>query len=113
MNKTENSYNLKGFIIGNGATKWEYDNAPVIPQTASGFDLIPLRIMESFKENNCSFYFEDFKPHEGTDACVDLNNKVYDLIADLNIYDLFRLNKVQKNPSRTEESRMGSAMVNG
>lgn len=33
-------YNLKGMAVGNGATDWDFDNAPSVPQTMWGFNMI-------------------------------------------------------------------------
>jgi carboxypeptidase C (cathepsin A) len=32
---------FKGILVGNGATSWDYDNAPSIPKTATDMGLIP------------------------------------------------------------------------
>lgn len=31
---------LKGILVGNGATSWDYDSLPSTPQTAYGMGLI-------------------------------------------------------------------------
>ena len=33
--------NLKGFMVGNGATNWDFDVSPSFPKTIYNFNLIP------------------------------------------------------------------------
>lgn len=85
------TYNLKGTMVGNGATDWLYDNAPTIPPTITKFGLVPQPWLDQFEDYGCKFYFdEQLYPPEGGPECEDLFNKIMSMIADLNIYDLFR-----------------------
>jgi carboxypeptidase C (cathepsin A) len=40
-NGTQTSYNLKGFLVGNGATDWDIDINPAYPEVVFNFNLIP------------------------------------------------------------------------
>ena len=35
------TYNLQGFLVGNGATNWDYDVSPSFPEVVYNFNLIP------------------------------------------------------------------------
>lgn len=54
-------YNLEGFLVGNGATNWDYDVSPSFPGTVGGFNLIPKTMWDEFDANNCTYYFNDFR----------------------------------------------------
>jgi hypothetical protein len=60
---------LKGFAVGNGATNWDYDVSPSLPETVYNFNMIPHSIIDYFKKAGCVFYFNDFKNHEGPPEC--------------------------------------------
>jgi len=63
------TYNLKGFLVGNGATNWNYDVSPSFPETVYNFNLIPKKYQDFFDQNNCTYYFNDFRNHTGPDTC--------------------------------------------
>jgi hypothetical protein len=104
-------FNMKGLLIGNGATSWDYDNSPSIPQTAVGMGLVPQVLLDEWNTNGCVFYFRDVKPSGGVD-CEPIWDKMMVNINDLNIYDFFRTNVVDITPTPAED-RMGSVMING
>lgn len=83
------SYNLKGLLVGNGATNWDFDVSPSFPDTVYSFNIIPEHIYGDFVDNGCVFYFNDFRPHDGPDACEDLWDSINDLTSNLNWYDLY------------------------
>lgn len=56
-------YNLKGFIVANGATNWDLDISPAFPDVVYNFHLIPEIKLKTFNANNCVFYFNDVKAH--------------------------------------------------
>lgn len=45
--------NIEGFIVGNGATNWDYDVQPSFPATAYYFNLIPKYLLDTYNENGC------------------------------------------------------------
>lgn len=49
--------NLKGFIVGNGATDWAYDVQPVFPELTKYFDLIPEVVYKNWTNHGCTFFF--------------------------------------------------------
>lgn len=49
--------NLQGFMVGNGATKWEYDVEPSFPDTVVNFNVVNPVTYNAFVANNCHYYF--------------------------------------------------------
>ncbi len=100
--KESQIYNLKGFIVGNGATDWEIDSSPSFPQVLSNFNIIPPRLLKNFTTNNCHFYFRNVKqPSPDNPICNLLWNQINDLWQGLNWYDLFRKVSPQTNQLNT------------
>ena len=50
-------YNLKGFIVGNGATDWTVDINPAFPEVVFNFNLIPQDWQLEYVSLNCSDSF--------------------------------------------------------
>lgn len=109
--------NLQGMMVGNGATKWEVDVEPSFPATARWFNVIPPSLYDEFETNNCAFYFfESFDPTPATPLCVALWDKMNELTAQLNWYDLYRPtydNTLLSAQNDLHENRIGYSMVNG
>jgi carboxypeptidase C (cathepsin A) len=40
MHSSMQTYNLKGFIVGNGATNWDLDISPAYPEVVYNFNII-------------------------------------------------------------------------
>jgi len=59
-------YNLKGFMVGNGATDWDFDFSPSFPSIAYNFNLIPKKLYDNYNKLGCKVYFNDFKPRDGS-----------------------------------------------
>ena len=101
---------MKGYIVGNGATDWDYDVSPSFPRTVYGFNLVPHDYIEYLEANDCVYYFNDFKPHSGPEGCDAVWNKTQELTTSLNWYDLYQ--PASANPL-SAVPRNASAMVNG
>jgi len=108
--------NLKGFLVGNGATDWDFDVSPSFPETAYNFNVIPKRMLDKYQEGYCVEYFNDFKPFNGTDpeACNATMQEIVNLTKNLNWYDLYR----HKYPDglgleSDQDERMGVSYVGG
>merc|ERR1711937_282389 len=82
----------KGFMVGNGATDWDFDVSPSFPETVFNFNLISQKTLDAYNDNYCVVYFNGFRPRNGTNMTVcnntwdEINNKT----GDLNWYDLYR-----------------------
>jgi serine carboxypeptidase-like clade 1 len=55
-NTTLKTYNLTGFLVGNGCTNWDFDTAPSDPETFANMQLIPPQMMRAYQEGNCVEY---------------------------------------------------------
>jgi carboxypeptidase C (cathepsin A) len=66
LSKGTDIYNLKGFMVGNGATNWDFDVSPSFPETVYNFNLIPKSLIDTFNSNYCVIYFNGFRPDNGT-----------------------------------------------
>jgi len=47
--------NLKGFMVGNGVTNWEYDTTPAFVQLAYDECLFDTPLMDTIKELGCKY----------------------------------------------------------
>lgn len=89
--KESQIYNLKGFIVGNGATDWDIDGSPSLPQVLSNFNIISPRLFKNYTTNNCHFYGRNVKPpNPDNPICNDLWAQINDRMQGLDLYDLFR-----------------------
>ncbi len=90
VKKAKTKLNLKGFIVGNGATNWDFDVSPVFPDVVYNFNLIPSSLLDVYKSNGCINYFNDVHPPTNSTVCTDAWNQINNLWQGLNWYDLFR-----------------------
>lgn len=56
-------------MVGNGATDWDVDVSPSFPETVFNFNLIPRKYLQFFEDNDCIYYFNDFRNHSGPATC--------------------------------------------
>jgi carboxypeptidase C (cathepsin A) len=111
--------NLQGFMVGNGATKWEYDVEPSFPDTAVNFNVIDPVTYNNFVSNNCHYYFyPGYSSQVQTPTCDALWLKINNQTKDLNWYDLYRpvYDSTLGNDSSkklTSGNRMGYTQING
>lgn len=104
-------YNLKGYLVGNGATNWDFDVSPSFPTIANDFNLIPMKLYHNYTHSGCKVWFNNFKPIEGPPYCGDLWEEINNLTANLNWYDLYR--PVYNNGGLTAEQRIGKSVIDG
>jgi len=89
--KNETTYNIKGFIVGNGATDWKYDVSPSFPDVAYHFNLIPHSLWKAYNDLNCvNFFNGTMAPKANETDCKTQWGKIYALTSGLNWYDLYR-----------------------
>ena len=105
----QKSMNIKGFMVGNGATNWDFDVSPSFPETIWNFNLIPKKYIDFFNANNCTYYFNDFRNHTGPASCDPVWDAMQNLTSALNWYDLYRTTEAPI----TAEERIGKTMVAG
>lgn len=106
--------NFKGFIVGNGATDWDFDVSPSFPDILFNFNIMPRSVLNNYTTNNCSNSFNDVYPPTNTTICQELWDQINNLWNGLNWYDLFRKTYPYYDQATNEtESRMKTVMVNG
>jgi hypothetical protein len=111
FNTTKTTYNLKGFLVGNGATNWDFDVSPSFPSIANDFNLIPTHLYTNYTESGCRVWFNDFIPMDGPQYCADLWDQMLNLTGGLNWYDLYR--PVYPGGGLTAEERIGKTVIGG
>lgn len=55
--------NLKGFMVGNGCTNWNYDTTPSFVEMSYWYGLISQELHEKLEANNC---YEEYTPYSET-----------------------------------------------
>ena len=62
---------LKGMIVFNGVTRFDYDVWPSFIKTAFGFGLLPLDLYTNYMSNDsdCLHTFHDAIPHNNSFEC--------------------------------------------
>lgn len=105
--KTMTPLNLKGYIVGNGATNWDIDISPAYPEVVYNFNIIPQTLLNTFQTNGCHYYFNDLKDESSNSKlCNDTWDAINKLASGLNWYDLYR--KVYP-----DDGLLARKMVNG
>ncbi|CDW86436.1 carboxypeptidase c (cathepsin a) [Stylonychia lemnae] len=110
--ETITKYNLKGFIVGNGATDWDLDIYPAYPEVLYNFNMIDKDLLANFKQSDCHYYFNDVKKYPNKPECAAMWKTIQDARGNLNWYDLFRT-EVPKGPILQAVNREGSVMIDG
>jgi hypothetical protein len=102
-------------MVGNGATDWNFDVSPSFPEAVHGFNIIPKKLLDQYNELGCKVYFNDFKKHDGPDACDELWDSIGTYAKHLNWYDLMRPNKFDPNSTLMSYSpeRYRTTEING
>jgi len=78
-------------MVGNGCTDWNVDTNPALPETLYNFNIIPKRLLDAMETNNCKFYGDPTFPHaRNPPVCLKTWAEIQELMAKLNIYDLYR-----------------------
>ena len=86
--KHANFFNLKGFIVGNGVTNWDYDTTPAFVKMGFWHGLYDYDLKLSIEKNNCNF--SNFNPNPLSDDCNNDFNRFNELTQNINVYDVFR-----------------------
>jgi carboxypeptidase C (cathepsin A) len=74
VKKAQTKLNLKGFIVGNGATNWEVDVSRSFPEVMYNFNLIQRELLNNYTSHDCKNYFNDLKPPTNSSICNDTWN---------------------------------------
>ena len=100
--------NLKGILVGNGATDWQYDTTPSYLPMAYNHELMDKDLHDTFVQNNCTWYFRDVLPGHHPKVCQEAMAKFNKLTARINWYDIYR--KVYDSPI---SEPIGETMIDG
>lgn len=85
--------NLKGYMVGNGATNWDYDVWPSYPQTVRWFNIIPPSLLTEYENAECFqyyFFYDQYTTKTPTAQCQALSAQIMNLTSGLNWYDVYR-----------------------
>ena len=74
--KFNNTYNLKGFIVGNGVTDNYIDTDNQLIESITAWSMIPRSIMDQINANGCIFYWGAIDLHDNNPPiCDSLHNQ--------------------------------------
>ncbi|TNV78909.1 hypothetical protein FGO68_gene989 [Halteria grandinella] len=91
MNNWNDTYNLKGFIVGNGMTDMYIDTDNVLLESVANWNLIPVSLWKQMDALECTYFWGKVSElQHNAEGCDELYKKGMGLIKDLDIYDLFR-----------------------
>ena len=80
-------FNLKGFIVANGATYWETDPYISSIDTAFSFNLVDPKVYKKYKELGCRNYIIE-SGRRLPEGCITLLNKMKLTLEYNDLYDL-------------------------
>ena len=83
---------LEGFMVGNGATDWDFDVHPSFAATVANFNIVPQKLWKEWDSEGCFYSFHDVLPKKMGPKCDKLAAWSEELTKDLNWYDLYRIN---------------------
>lgn len=84
---TDFTPNLKGFMVGNGVTNWDYDCDVAYVEMAYWHGLYPTHMYRELHELNCNF--SDVSTSDLSTECINWYAAFEALTTDINIYDLY------------------------
>ena len=79
--------NLQGFAVGNGVTNWKYDTTAAFVDMAYWHSLMDEEMHEKFVALDCDWHMPDMIGV--TDDCMNLYMDFNNLVAEVNVYDIF------------------------
>mmetsp|Transcript_20421 Transcript_20421/g.23586 ORF Transcript_20421/g.23586 Transcript_20421/m.23586 type:complete len:468 (-) Transcript_20421:31-1434(-) len=82
--------NLKGILVGNGATDWRYDTTPSYLPMAYNHELMDKTLYDVLVSNNCTWFFRDVLPGNHPKVCQDAYKKFTKDTSRINWYDIYR-----------------------
>lgn len=116
MNQLNDTYNLAGFIIGNGYTDPYSDSNVLFPQTLFNMNMISQTLFNQITSAGCVWYWDklDISPHVNAPECDGYWSQLNSMLANVNLYDLYRTNYGGSLSVKAEKKvREGKTTVNG
>ena len=108
---------MKGYMVGNGATNWNFDVEPSFPQTLRWFNVITPKLLAQYEAADCHYYFyEGFHSQQNSAECDALWAEINYQSKDLNWYDLYRPVYPESILGAQEElraNRYGTTIIDG
>jgi len=102
-------------MVGNGATNWEFDVWPAFPDTVYNFNMIPKEWLDTYKENNCYYCFNDEcgTNDDISEVCNLALESIINKTANYNWYDLYRPNYDLDAVILEEHERIATVVIGG
>lgn len=104
---------LAGFMVGNGATNWDYDVHPSFAATVANFNIVPMKLLAEWDSLGCFYSFHDVLPMHMPEECVALAARSEELTKNLNWYDLYRINWPTTLNAAKDEDRQATTVIDG
>lgn len=60
---------LEGFMVGNGATDWDFDVHPSFAATVTNFNITPQKLLKEWNDEGCFYSFHDVLPKKMGPKC--------------------------------------------
>jgi hypothetical protein len=79
--------NLKGFMVGNGVTNWDYDTTNAYVDMAFWHSLYEEELYDQFVSNQCDFNGPYYT--RTSDECFALLDEFDGIVSNVNVYDIF------------------------
>ena len=96
--------NLKGFMVGNGVTNYQYDNADRIVEMSYWFGILPTTTYNGWLANNCTLTVDPLSP-----ICNELAGQWQTAMNNINVYDAFGI--CWQNQTKASKPEMYSSVV--
>ena len=104
---------LAGYMVGNGATNWDFDVHPSFAATVANFNIIPQSLLKEWDQEGCFYSFHDVLPKKMGPKCDAIAARSEELTKDLNWYDLYRINWPSPLTSSRHADRYGTTEIDG
>lgn len=86
----QDKINLKGILVGNGATDWDFDTTPSYLPMAYWHNLMDKSLYDRFVDNQCFFSFRDVIPEKGNiKECDSAYAEFQQVTKDIFWYDIY------------------------
>lgn len=83
------NFNLKGFMVGNGVTNWDYDGTPAYVEMAYWHGMYDNALYRKIHENNCLEELRRFDAEQFSTPCIEAFVRFEHMVAGTNTYDVY------------------------
>jgi hypothetical protein len=117
MNHWNDTYNLKGFIVGNGYTDPLSDTNPRFPELLVNVNMMSPQLYQKIVDLGCVYYWDNYHDgpmHKNAPECAGYWDTIQDMLVNINLYDLFRTNyDGDVMTFKNENDRYKETIING